>query len=44
MLGDTYVYLDDDHLTKRFVQQVITPVMTEALEGADGPQSIRRLG
>ena len=44
VLGDTYVYMDDDHLTKRFVQQVITPVMTEALEGADGPQSIRRLG
>ena len=44
VLGDSFVYLDDDHLTKRFVQQVITPEMTEALEGADGPRSIRDLG
>ena len=44
VLGDSYVYLDDDHLTKRFVQQVITPAMTEALEGPDGPGSIRDAG
>ena len=44
VLGDSYVYLDDDHLTKRFVQQTITPAMTEALDGPDGPRSIRDLG
>ena len=44
VLGDSYVYLDDDHLTMRFVQQVITPAMTEALEGSGGPRSIRELG
>lgn len=44
VLGDTYVYLDEDHLTKRFVQQTIAPAMTEALDGPDGPRSIRDLG
>jgi peptidoglycan/LPS O-acetylase OafA/YrhL len=44
VLGDTYVYMDDDHLSKRFVQQVITPAMTEALEGEGGPRSIHELG
>ncbi|MGP9538464.1 acyltransferase family protein [Brachybacterium sp. AOP43-C2-M15] len=41
VLGDTYVYLDDDHLTRRFVEQALTPAVTEALEGPTGPRSIR---
>ncbi|HEX7349456.1 acyltransferase family protein [Brachybacterium sp.] len=41
VLGDTYVYLDDDHLTRRFVEQALVDPMTEILEGPTGPRSVR---
>ena len=43
ILGDTYVYLDDDHLTQRFVEQALEPSMTEILSGDEGPRSIQEL-
>ncbi|NMA76226.1 MAG: acyltransferase, partial [Actinomycetales bacterium] len=43
ILGDTYVYLDDDHLTERFVEQALAPSVTEILDGPEGPRSIREL-
>ena len=41
VLGDTYVYMDDDHLSKRFVQQTLAPAATAVLDGPDGPRSVR---
>ena len=34
VLGDTYVYMDDNHLTRLFVEQTLTAPMTRELEGA----------
>lgn len=33
VLGDSYVYLDDNHLTRRFVEQTLAPEVTERLAG-----------
>ncbi|MCW1805085.1 acyltransferase family protein [Brachybacterium squillarum] len=37
VLGDTYVYMDDDHLTKRFTQLTLAPAATAVLDGPGGP-------
>ena len=34
VLGDVYVYMDDDHLTRLFVEEVIAPAATRELETA----------
>jgi peptidoglycan/LPS O-acetylase OafA/YrhL len=34
VLGDTYVYMDDNHLTRLFVEETLAPAMTDALEPA----------
>ncbi|MGY5765502.1 SGNH hydrolase domain-containing protein [Brachybacterium sp. DNPG3] len=34
ILGDTYVYLDANHLTRRFVEQTLAPAATPLLEEA----------
>src|SRR5690625_5099126 len=34
VLGDTYVYMDDNHMTRLFVEQTLTAPMTRELEAA----------
>ena len=34
VLGDLYVYMDDDHLTRVFVEETLTPYVTRELETA----------
>ena len=36
ILGDTYVYMDDDHLTRVFVEEVLAPTVTRELTTATG--------
>lgn len=36
VLGDTFVYLDDNHLTRLFVETALAPMMREELESAAG--------
>ena len=36
ILGDTYVYMDDDHLTRVFVEEVLAPAVTRELAAAAG--------
>ena len=36
ILGDTYVYMDDDHLTRVFVEEVLAPTVTRELAAATG--------
>ena len=33
VLGDIYVYMDDNHLTRLFVEEILAPVVTEELAG-----------
>ncbi|GAA4522111.1 acyltransferase family protein [Brachybacterium paraconglomeratum] len=35
VLGDTYVYMDDNHLTRLFVEESLAPVVTRELESAE---------
>ncbi|MGO3290802.1 SGNH hydrolase domain-containing protein, partial [Brachybacterium sp.] len=34
VLGDTFVYMDDNHLTRLFVEQTLAPAVTRELEAA----------
>ena len=36
ILGDTYVHMDDNHLTRVFVEEVLAPSMTRELATATG--------
>ncbi|MFI8778046.1 acyltransferase family protein [Brachybacterium paraconglomeratum] len=36
ILGDTYVHMDDNHLTRVFVEEVLAPSMTRELAAATG--------
>src|SRR5699024_11350634 len=43
VLGDTYVYMDDNHMTKLFVEQTLTAPMTRELEAAGLDRKSTRL-